>query len=313
MKATKKEENTSLVSVIGTAVQIPGVKVNRNAFLCEQFKNESAEMMQLILEKGPIEAGVTRDTLKKKATKLVNDRTLLSSGTSFISGIPGGLAMAATIPADMLQFYGIALRLAQELIYLFGEADLWNEGTLDMEKVTNQLVLYCGVMMGATGAVEAVRLMTSALAKQALKKLPQKALTKTFYYPIVKSVAKAFGAKMTKNVFAKGVSKAVPLIGGVVSGGITLATMRPMGMRLAEALDKASFSYTQEDFASDWKEVIEIYENEEPEAGVEGESGQKNSAEEIMDKIAKAKSMLDGGIITESEFEKIKARLIAQM
>lgn len=44
-------------------------------------------------------------------------------------------------------------------------------------------------------------------AKQALKKLTQKALTKTFYYSIVKSIAKAFGPKMTKEVFAKGVSK----------------------------------------------------------------------------------------------------------
>ena len=64
---------------------------------------------------------------------------------------------------------------------------------LDNDKVTNQLILYCGVMLGASGAAQAVRVMSSALAKQILKKLPQKALTKTFYYPIIKSIAKAFG------------------------------------------------------------------------------------------------------------------------
>ena len=34
--------------------------------------------------------------------------------------------MAATIPADVLQFFGMALRLAQELSYLYGAKDLCN-------------------------------------------------------------------------------------------------------------------------------------------------------------------------------------------
>ena len=41
-----------------------------------------------------------------------------TTALSFAAGIPGGLAMAATIPADVAQFFGMALRLAQELAYL---------------------------------------------------------------------------------------------------------------------------------------------------------------------------------------------------
>lgn len=47
------------------------------------------------------------------AKRIINERTIVSTGASFVAGLPGGLAMAATIPADMLQFYGIALRMAQ--------------------------------------------------------------------------------------------------------------------------------------------------------------------------------------------------------
>jgi hypothetical protein len=86
------------------------------------------------------------------AKRIINERTIVSTGASFVAGLPGGLAMAATIPADMLQFYGIALRMAQELAYLYGESDLWNGEFLDNDKVTNQLILYCGVMLGASGA-----------------------------------------------------------------------------------------------------------------------------------------------------------------
>ena len=56
----------------------------------------------------------------------------------------------------------------------------------------------------------------------------------------------------------RGVSKAVPILGGVVSGGITFATLRPMGQRLADTLDEAHFSYTEEEFHEDWEDIVEI-------------------------------------------------------
>lgn len=316
------KESLDLTNVISTAIQVPGVKVSRDVFLKEQFKDLSQERISLILEKGPVEAGCTREELKKKANKIIKEKTAISTGASFIAGIPGGLAMVATIPADMLQFYGVALRMAQELVYLYGETDIWCDGTPDPEKVTNQLILYCGVMLGATGAAQTVRVMSSALAKQALKKLPQKALTKTFYYPVVKSILKFFGVSVTKNTFAKGVSKVIPVIGGVVSGGITLASMLPMGNRLVNTLDKAHFEYTMNDFEADMLEISNVCVTDvtEEDVGEHGnKDGQKNivadsiSHEEIFKKIQKAKQLFDNGIITEEEFSEIKAKLISQM
>lgn len=189
------------------------------------------------------------------AKSLIQKRVVASSAASFVAGLPGGPAMAATIPTDMLQFYAVVLRLAQEIAYLYGEPDLWSNNILDKERVTNQLILYCGVMFGATGAAQTVRVLSSSISKQVMKKLPQKALTKTFYYPIVKQIAKACGVKMTKEIFTKGVSKAVPIVGGVVSGGITYASMMPMANRLVKTFDNMHFEYTENDFNNDY-EVI---------------------------------------------------------
>ncbi len=299
----EEKKNVSLTEIISTAIQIPGVKVNREAFLRDTFKGKSDAEIDAIISVGAVEAGCGREELKKIAEKLIDTRTAASSMASFAAGLPGGFTMAVTIPADILQFYGVALRMAQELAYLYGEPDLWAGGRPDSEKVTNQLILYCGAMMGATGAAQVVRILASALAEQIAKKLPQKALTKTLYYPIVKSIAKAFSVKMTKGVFAKGVSKAIPIIGGVVSGGLTLVTMRPMGFRLLKALDEAHFAYTENTFEADWKAVVEISEEvkKEDEADVQ---------DDLMTKIERAKGLLDKGTITEEEFEKIKARLI---
>lgn len=318
--AENEQKSISLENVISTAIQVPGVKVNREIFLREQFKGLPRDRMEEIIDKGPVDALFDRNQLRKMVKKIINERTIISTGASFAAGLPGGLAMAATIPADMLQFYGVALRMAQEIAYLYGEADLWNGEFLDNDKVTNQLILYCGVMLGASGAAQAVRVMSSALAKQLLKKLPQKALTKTFYYPIVKGIAKFFGVSMTKGLFAKGVSKAVPIIGGFVSGGITFATLRPMGQRLADTLDEAHYSYTESDFREDWQDIVEVNEAEEEavsevveEAPAEEAPVKAAPTSSVIEEITKAKQLLDAGVITDQEFADIKAKLIAKL
>lgn len=315
--ANETVASVALADVITNALKLPGVKVNRDAFLREQFKTADADTIDRIIQHGPIQAGFDQTTLLKMAQHLVNIRTLASTGASFAAGLPGGLAMAVTIPADIAQFYGVALRMAQELAYLYGEGDLWQNGEIDDERVTNQLMLYCGVMLGVTGATQLVRLMSSALAKQALKKLPQKALTKGLVYPVVKSVAKFFGVRMTKNIFAKGISKAVPIIGGVVSGGMTLASMKPMGMRLVTALDEAHFSYTELEMQEDWATVREISQEEVSESVpdvLEAQEEAPNTApSDPLFKIEQAQKMRDAGVLTEEEFIAIKARLISEM
>lgn len=310
-KRKDTDKNFDLTSVITTAIQLPGVKVSREAFLSEQFKNYSTEELQNIISVGPINAGCSRDELERKANRIVKERTALSTGASFLAGIPGGIAMAATIPADLIQFYGVAIRMAQELIYLYGEVDIWCDGTPDAERVTNQLILYCGVMLGASGASQAVRLMSSALSKQALVKLPQKALTKTFYYPVIKAILKFFGVSVTKSTFAKGISKVVPVVGGVVSGGITLASMLPMGNRLIKTLDQAHFNYTEKDINEDIAIITDICEEMEEEKFEK--NNVSNDSRSVMEQIQEAKQLLDSGIITEEEFTQIKSKLISQL
>lgn len=270
MVAQVNNSDNALASVISTAVQIPGVKISRETFLMEQFKNESIEMQQKILAEGPVAANCSRLQLRKMARRIINERTVISSGVSVLAGLPGGIAMAATIPADMVQFYAFSLRMAQELAYLYGEEDLWCDGTLDADKVLNQLVLYCGVMLGASGAAQAVRAVSSSLAKRIATELPKKHLTKKLYFQITKKIVKFLTGKvLIKDVFSKNVAKAVPVVGGVVAGGITFFSMRPMGMRLADTLETAHFSYTKDDYEADIEDIVEICE--EPEDDVREE------------------------------------------
>lgn len=247
--------------------------------------------------------------------------------------------MAATIPADVLQFFGMSIRLAQELSYLYGASDLWQDGQIDDEKVKNQILLYCGVMFGVSGAVSGVRVLSTQIAKTTLKKLPQKALTKTFWYPIVKQIGKVIGIKITKSSVAKGVSKVVPVIGGVVSGGLNFASMMPMANKLQAALDSAAFGYTEEDFQQDLNEIECISIDDAPDNTeikdiktkfiAEGKkltgnfsglfSKKKSKADDtkqeddVFETLKKLSQLKEAGVITQEEFNSKKAELLSKI
>ena len=295
------EHQANLELIIENAIKLPGVKVNRNEFLMKMFEKESADI-HVLLDEGPISAGISQERLSELAQKLISARTTESAGISFLAGIPGGLAMAATIPADTIQFFGMTLRLAQELTYLYGGEDLWKNGNVDSDLVRTQLVLYCGVMFGVSGASSGVRVLSSQLAKQAAKKIPQQALTKTAWYPILKQICKVIGVRMTKDIAAKGISKVIPVVGGIVSGGLTFATMRPMGQNLAQTLDEASFAYTDDMMKND----VEILEQMAEKPWKSEDENEKD----IFETLEKISVLRDKGIITEEEYAKKKEELI---
>ena len=120
---------------------------------------------------------------------------------------------------------------------------------------------------------------------------------------------------MTKGIFGKAVSKAIPVLGGVVSGGITFATLRPMGFKLVRTLDEAKFSYTEEELDADLVEIhtfAEARESEE-ESMVSAEEKTDNLKLSFSEEIKKSKELLDQGILTEEEFNEIKKRLIEKI
>lgn len=337
----------ALEKIIIPAVQIPGVKVNRKEFLTKRFAGEDV-ILEDVLNYGPVEAGCTKEQLARISRKLILERTSESSVASFVAGIPGGLAMAATIPADVLQFFGMALRLAQELSYLYGANDLWQDGKVDEEQVQNQLLLYCGVMLGVSGAATGVRVLTTQVAKTAAKKIPQKALTKTFWYPIVKQIGKAVGVKVTKAGVGKAVGQVVPIIGGVISGTLNFISMRPMAIRLQKTLEKAKFNYTEEELNADIDEIehidveakpIELSEEREDftqikekvsqgvkaaGAGLAGlaskfgkrlqrEFTPKTDGDDIAEKLKKLSELKENGLITQEDYDAKKAEILSEM
>ena len=155
--------------------------------------------------------------------------------------------MVTTIPADIVQYYGYMLRAAQKLMYLYGfpEIDVNEKGSSFDTETLNLLTVCLGVMYGVAGANNAIKAIAKALATGVEKKLIKAALTKGTVYPVVKSVAKWFGVKMTKEVFAGFFKKSIPVVGGLIGGGITFLSFKPCCDNLKKSLQDTCLSNPQ--------------------------------------------------------------------
>ncbi len=231
--------------VLGSAAKVPLVRIERDAYLRAALARRcSEEQIRKALEESPAAAGISLEVLNKAAADSIKYETAKVTALSAAAGIPGGLAMFGTVPADAVQNFAHMLRIAQKLAYLYSWPDLFSSDGDEMDDATKGvLTLFVGVMFGTQAANNGIAKVADLLANQALRKLPQQALTKGVIYPVVKKVAVRLGVEMTKNVYAAGVAKLVPVVGALLSGGLTLATYSAMCMRLKKHL--ASLALTQ--------------------------------------------------------------------
>ena len=237
MDTKQNEKATQSVSlwnkVLETSLRLPFVNVNREEFLTKELSKFCTPMeVMTALEDTPLKV-LDKKEIDKLANQCISYHLTMACGTSALMGLPGGWWMAGTIPTDLTQFYGQILSLMQKLIYLYGWPSLTNVNQQLDDESLNIMTLFVGVMMGNKLAVEALTKVVGQMSKSAGIRISESLMT---HYVI--KIAQWIGINLTKEGFAKGVGKVLPLVGAPISATITYYTFRPMARRLKKHLDE---------------------------------------------------------------------------
>lgn len=239
----KETTNSAWDKILQGIFAMPGIAVARSSFLehllkpfAEKGLLSSVDIKLIINEGHFVERYLGERATEKMAKSEINHHTTIATSVSTLSGLPGGFVMAAAIPADLAQYYFNVFILAQKLAYIYGYPDLRDENGKLSDTAANVLTIFVGVMSGVGAANTAVKVLSQSLARETIKQLPKYALTKTLPYQLAKSVAMEIGFRLTKRTFAQGVGKAIPIVGGLISGVITLSSFRPSALKLLKAL-----------------------------------------------------------------------------
>lgn len=228
--------------IISQIMALPGVKVDREAFIRSQLRSHcKKKKVDAAIATNPAEARIPRRKIDRIADGVIRNHVMKAGVVSFASGVPGGIALLATIPADTINYSRHAFVLAQKLAYLYGWPDLLEAGKVD-DETERLMMLLLGSMLGAKKANAALTEITKAFAGVAVKKIPRQSLTKTIYYPVLKKGLTWVGIRLNKQLFAKGISKVIPVIGGLASAGLTTVTLRKGARRLKRHLRKLEFA-----------------------------------------------------------------------
>jgi hypothetical protein len=111
--------------IVAQAARMPGVSVDRATYLSMALgRRRDQRIIQAAIKTTPAYAGVSDRDIELAALKSIAKERRRTTLISAAAGIPGGAAMAATVPADLVQFWMHLLRVLQKLSYLYGWGDL---------------------------------------------------------------------------------------------------------------------------------------------------------------------------------------------
>jgi hypothetical protein len=242
-----------LIGILEKAVSLPGVKIKRTTFLMETY-----QLSGTVIESEDVFSQISLEQMDKEASTIIARNVTASSSVAFVLGLPGGIAMMASVPADVMQNFAFSLRLAQQLAYVYGFEELFENDEMS-EKTQNTLIAFLGIMFVVTGSGTVLRAIAPNVGKYAAKQALRRPLTRTVWYPMLKKISNIVASKtITKTSVSGFASKAIPVVGGVASAGINVATMIPMANRLKNELRK--YYLPEETMELEEKETMEFGE-----------------------------------------------------
>ncbi|MFD1466055.1 hypothetical protein ACFQ4L_08265 [Lapidilactobacillus mulanensis] len=225
----------TLPPIIEQAIKLPGVRVDREAFLRKSFSKSTSDQLEKIIHFGP-QAVYPIETLIKAAKRVVLRDAEKSTFFSFAAGLPSNLVtLVPAGAADIAQYFAFSIRMAQEIAYIFGQPSIYNDDGNLLEDGKRDLLIYLGIMLGVAAANSSLMFIAKGLSNTASRKFLQTAVTRTVWYPIMKKVGTAIGIQVTKKTTSSFITKTVPIVGGVASGALTFVTFKPMGNKLVKS------------------------------------------------------------------------------
>jgi len=304
-KSSIKFDVWSIVSIL--VANVPGLLIERESFLRGTLgKTLSAEQLRRVIEAGDYST-VSLDGIDAVADRLIGRTRLITSGASFLTGLPSSLPLLpATITADVAQSFAFYIRVAQELAYLYGETRDFTD--MEDDEVVTSLLIYLGAMFGIRAAGRVLILVSNNAGEILAKKFGAVAVTKVLGgipWQVAKVIARLIGIKLTKEVAAKGIAKVLPILGGVVSGAITFTVFGPMAKRLQGVMRDALTASDEvvaaafEELSNEDEATLILGMSEDVIEGVIADMEELAPAEECNDSIAEIPSN-DGQIDSDS-------------
>ena len=322
------KEINKLNSIIDNYINIPGVWVDREEFL-KEYLSDKTDNLNLVIEKGPIEAGINEKILRQIGENLIIDKTSRIKNLILYKNINTEIYEENFYEDEKLC---LSLKLAQELVYLYGVKDI---KCINNDKVRKNLISYLSTFIDfSIYASYSKELISASLKaknmiinikdckiftkkkvnknKKYTKKVKQKKKLKSINPTKIKNKLSQKNKFFNKENLKDFGNRALNLLGCVtdfeglfstknvketISSALAVIFTKPKAMGLLKNLEDINF-YPAKDDVND--EDIEILE----------EDYKVSEQCDEFEQIKKYKELLDIGAISDEDFESLKKKIL---
>ena len=218
--------------ILAAAQLLPGVPIARDAYLREVLARRPAAVREAAILTTPRAAGVSAREIARLARRQQGREARRTTALSFAAGFVGGPAAAATIPADLAQFYGHLMRMIQMLSYLYGWRDTCAIEPDGMSEATRRAyLLFIGVGAGDELADALLERLGPLRAHDAVRA----ALAQD---EAIGEVEAHLAERMARRLSGQVVGKSIPVAGAIISLSIGYGGFSDMCGRLRKQLER---------------------------------------------------------------------------
>lgn len=247
-----------------------------------------------------VEDYMSKNKDKDKAVKSLINNSIFKCGTSgFVTGFGGFASMIATLPANITSVMYVQLRMCCAVAKM---------GGYDIHSDQVQTLIYACLTGAAASDIlkQAGIKFGNKFGVAMVKKIPGKTLT-----AINRKVGFRFITKFGETGIIN-LGKVVPVIGGVIGGGVDAASTRVIGQNAYNIFVKGEMpseeEYEDGIIEADYVEVEDIDTITLNEAIEHKDEILKDSIP--YDELKQLKELLDLNILTKEEFDKKKKELL---
>ncbi len=195
----------------------------------EQIQRWSKELIQLLQDEIQNESIYVEEYVEylkslnpnidklKLAKKIIARRSLKAGGLGTIMNIGGVLTLPITLPTDLYLTFRIQTRMVLSIAYIYG----WN---IKEKEISTDVLL----VMGGSGAIDAVRSAGIKIGKEYAKK----AVNKFINREIMKKINKVISRKIITKAGEKSLTsftKLIPVVAAPIGGGFNYFGTKTIG------------------------------------------------------------------------------------
>ncbi len=232
-------------SIILKAIDNPATRVDREQFLRETmftYKPNLAQYEQQDFINNPVRAlGINE--VNYIADKVIKNSVWKTTGLSFLAGLPGGAWGIAAAAPDVAQNLCYYIILSQKLAYLYGVN--FYESTFSTDEYRNSSTLLCLGFMFDVNSVDMLIQKILDSAWQTSGKEVVEFLMRTAGFALAKKILVVVGEKLTQKGATNVLGKAVPVLGGLLSGGMTFTSFRNSAASMQQKLIKYNEEFSR--------------------------------------------------------------------